>query len=100
VVTSNNLFDELLRIILLPDPAEKCSATRNLQSSGAVNIIPQMPPGTPYTIAKAGLPGQLKLVPPRQLKKRSIQQQQGRNVLMHAIAHKQTDAVVHNTQEY
>ena len=54
-----------------------------------------MPPDSLHaiSIAEAGLPDQIELVPPRQLKKRSIQQQHGRNVLMHAIAHIEFNAI-------
>ena len=102
-MTSSNLFDELLRIILLKDPAKKCSATRALQNSGShsythlIHLFPQAPAETPVSkaiaITEAGLPDRLELVPPRQLKKRSIQQQRGRNVLMHAIAHIEFNAI-------
>ena len=102
-MNSAELIAELLRIILLSDPAEKCSATQTLHHSvselGSLSRkpSPQTPPkkslDTAIAITEAGLPDQLNLVPPRQLKKRSIQQQQGRNVLMHAIAHIEFNAI-------
>jgi uncharacterized ferritin-like protein (DUF455 family) len=102
-VTSRELFDELLRVVLLSNPAEKCSATHALHQSVSkpgslsLKLSSQTRSKEPHDIAiptaEAGLPDQLELVPPRQLKKRSIQQQDGRNVLMHAIAHIEFNAV-------
>lgn len=44
-------------------------------------------------IRRPGTPKQLRLVAPRDLTKRSIQKQNGRNVLMHAIAHIEFNAI-------
>lgn len=91
---NTNLFDELERVILLNDPLEKCHATHALHS--------QCNTDTPFntddnqtvkTIAQPGYPPALELVAPRQLKRRSIQSQTGRNILMHAIAHIEYNAI-------
>ena len=102
-MTSTEIYDELLRIILVSEPAEKCNAVQALHKLASqpgwlshqvrFRSSSKGEQPTAVTIAEAGLPGQLELVPPRQLKKRSIQQQPGRNVLMHAIAHIEFNAV-------
>ena len=86
-----NLFTELERIILIDDAALKCQATHevyaqfesmDLDHNSQVN-----------SIKEPGYPPQLELVAPRQLKRRGIQAQEGRNILMHAIAHIEYNAI-------
>lgn len=86
-----DLFEELHRIILLGDATKKCEATHylaahlsefDLRHAGAIHSIPT--PGYPPTLA---------LVSPRNLKRRGMQTQEGRNVLMHSIAHIEFNAI-------
>jgi len=92
--TEFDLFDELHRIILLNDANEKCLATQQLwQAVQEINSITVNNDSAIQIILTPGLPRQLKLVAPRQLKRRGIQQQLGRNILMHAIAHIEFNAI-------
>lgn len=85
------LFDELHRIILLPDPIEKCSATQALHEQ--LKGFSELHGDAAKVIALPGYPQSLELVAPRELKRRSITSQQGRNVLMHAVAHIEFNAI-------
>lgn len=85
------LFDELHRIILLGDATEKCQATHYLASNlseFALNHDDEI-----HSIPTPGFPEQLELVDPRKLKRRGMQSQDGRNVLMHSIAHIEFNAM-------
>ena len=87
-----NFFDELQQIIMLDNANEKCLATQQL----ATKFKPALVTDTDTLvrpIASPGLPPQVQLVAPRQLKRRSIQSQTGRNRLMHAIAHIEFNAI-------
>ena len=72
----SDLFKELHRIILCSDPSEKCAATRALSSS--INNYHFMHDGPISEILSPGYPSNLKLVPPRELKRRGMQSQEGR----------------------
>jgi len=87
----NSLFSELHRIILIDDATEKCVATdRLVQSLGSLSYDHDSPV---YQIPTPGYPANLKLVAPRELKRRGMQNQAGRNVLMHAVAHIEFNAI-------
>lgn len=85
------LFNELHRIILLGDATEKCQAThavaKNLPEYGLNQEH------IPSSIETPGFPPKLELVSPRNLKRRGMQSQAGRNVLMHSIAHIEFNAI-------
>jgi uncharacterized ferritin-like protein (DUF455 family) len=88
---TDNLFAELQRIILLNDATEKCQATHYVAThlpdfELAHDSIPQ-------PIPCPGYPPKLELVAPRNLKRRGMQSQDGRNVLMHSIAHIEFNAI-------
>lgn len=90
-----DLFSELHRIILLNDADEKCLSTQQL-ASAFVNQSPGISfdhKQFVHPIETPGLPRTLELVAPRQLKRRGIQAQTGRNVLMHSIAHIEFNAI-------
>lgn len=88
------------RVILLQDATQKCQAMRALavdvkESSEAHK--PNQRPETKYpevqTITTPGYPTALKLVMPREVKRRGLQSQEGRNTLMHAVAHIEFNAI-------
>lgn len=86
-----NLFQEIHRIILIDDATEKCQATQALAkdfSSYALEHDAEI-----LEIAQPGYPTQLQLVAPRELKRRGIQSQNGRNILLHAVAHIEFNAI-------
>lgn len=90
------LFAELHRIILLNDIEQKCTATQDLAVQfHAVDqsTITLDHSSAVYPIPIPGLPTNLQLVAPRQLKRRGIQSQTGRNILLHAIAHIEFNAI-------
>jgi len=80
-----SLFDTLHQIILTQDATQKCASTQQLAndwaSCAAVHDEPVVSIETP------GYPPQLQMVAPKELKRRGIQSQQGRNILLHAVAH-------------
>ena len=90
-----DFFSELHRIILLQDIDEKCHATQNiaalfLDQSSHFKLNHKI---ATHAIHSPGLPKNLALVAPRQLKRRGLKAQTGRNVLMHAIAHIEFNAI-------
>lgn len=87
----NDLFEELYRIILISNASEKCEATQRLSTSFEnyhLNHDTQA-----IKIPTPGFPENLELVAPRQLKRRGMQSQDGRSVLMHAVAHIEFNAI-------
>jgi len=86
-----NLFVELERIIKLTCAREKCAATHEIYQR--LHETTQDHSLTVNKIAQPGYPPELKLVAPRELKRRGIASQEGRNILMHAIAHIEYNAI-------
>lgn len=87
----SELFSEIRRIILLSDASEKCAATHALTQSRDNFSLSHADRVT--EIATPGYPPNLQLVAPRELKRRGIQSQTGRNILMHAVAHIEFNAI-------
>jgi uncharacterized ferritin-like protein (DUF455 family) len=85
---------EALAILRECDPVAKAAATRDLQArvaSGAARCEPQH-----ELVEPAGLPGRPArppLVEPRKLGRRSMQSEEGRAVLLHALAHIEFNAI-------
>jgi uncharacterized ferritin-like protein (DUF455 family) len=89
--TVNDLFKEVQRIILLGDASEKCQATHALAARLASFSLDHQ--SKAIEILEPGYPSSLQLVAPRELKRRGIQSQEGRNTLMHSIAHIEFNAI-------
>jgi len=87
----SSFFSELHRIILTPDAEEKCKATQTLVQSSTIFELDH--DSRVEEIPTPGYPPQLNLVAPRELKRRGMQTQEGRNVLMHAVAHIEFNAI-------
>lgn len=87
----NCLFSELEQIILCKDPTDKCKATKNLVRGFHKDHLDYR--RRPIEIPQPGLPSKLQLVAPKNLKRRGIGTQEGRNVLMHAVAHIEFNAL-------
>ncbi len=87
----NCLFAEIEQIILCKDPTDKYKATRNLAKHLIPDHIEYKRP--PIEIPTPGYPTALQLVAPRELKRRGIDTQEGRNRLMHAVAHIEFNAI-------
>ena len=89
------LFAELYRILRLTNIEEKCRATQNLAALvvDTESDVPFEHEHAVHAIDKPGLPSNVELVAPRQLKRRGMQAQSGRNILMHAIAHIEFNAI-------
>lgn len=85
------LFTEIERIILCTNAEEKCRATHALYTHFELKTLDQQHQAKP--IALPGYPPAVTLVAPKQLKRRGIQSQEGRNRLMHAIAHIEFNAI-------
>ena len=92
-----DIFKELQRIILCNDADEKCRATHELAASifNHSNIAQTAKESSDVAgeILVPGFPPALKLVAPRELKRRGIQSQDGRNILLHAVAHIEFNAI-------
>ena len=86
-----DLFQEIHRIILIDDATKKCLATHALAANLESYSLDYQ--GSIEKILLPGYPKQLNLVAPRQLKRRGIQTQEGRNTLLHAIAHIEFNAI-------
>ncbi|NND82132.1 MAG: ferritin-like domain-containing protein [Gammaproteobacteria bacterium] len=86
-----DLFCELQRIISLREADRKCEATRKLACNW--QDLPRPHNSEISEIAQPGLPPELTLVQPGKLKRRGLAMQSGRNVLMHAIAHIEFNAI-------
>jgi uncharacterized ferritin-like protein (DUF455 family) len=76
---------------LLEDANSKCRATQALAGNLKRYKLKHQHPT--IEIINPGYPKQLQLVSPRLLKRRGISTQDGRNVLMHAIAHIEFNAI-------
>ncbi len=88
---SNDLFNEIHRIILTGDAKEKCLATHALATN--LKRFTQNHDGEVLGIPIPAYPPALTLVAPRELKRRSVQSQVGRNTLLHAVAHIEFNAI-------
>jgi len=87
----SDLFKELERVILINDASKKCRATHELASKLSEFSLDHQ--RKPQEILEPGYPVALQLVAPRELKRRGIQSQEGRNTLMHAVAHIEFNAI-------
>ena len=88
-------FSELERILLLKDASQKCLATQTLAKNFECDVesFNTKQTALPINIPLPGYPDGLRLVAPRELKRRGISTQAGRNVLMHAVAHIEFNAL-------
>lgn len=86
-------FETIHSIILETNPTKKCVATLELYKQFDDLNLTAYQGSTVADIPMPGYPQDLTLVAPRKLKKRGIQSQQGRNILMHSIAHIEYNAI-------
>ena len=86
-----DLFEEIHNIILVADAEKKCRAVHDLHKN--IKTYSFKSKSTAKEISLPGYPKSLTLVPPKQLKRRGIQQQEGRNILLHAVAHIEYNAI-------
>ena len=93
--SAQDLFPAILAAIQCPDPVTKCALTQTLwqawqhgeldwQSGQAAPVLPFAPPGRP---------DRPMLVPPAQVKQRSVGSIEGRAAMLHAIAHIEFNAI-------
>lgn len=81
-----------LQALLCDDVATKCQLTSALSHELAIDTCLVLPEPTPLPLAP-GRPDTPVLVAPSQLKHRSVQSEQGRAVLLHALAHIEFNAI-------
>jgi uncharacterized ferritin-like protein (DUF455 family) len=86
-----DLFEEIHAIILCGDANDKCHATRELAEN--LDKFTENHHGAVHEIPRPAYPSKLRLVAPRELKRRGIQSQEGRNTLLHSIAHIEFNAI-------
>ena len=87
------LFDRALECLQARDPQHKYTLTRQLALDWAQSDIPYQSHVPPEPIGEAGRPSQPELVAPRDVPKRSVNTEQGRIVLAHALAHIEFNAI-------
>ncbi len=87
----SNFFERVLDAILESDPQEKCSRAQQLFSHPDLQEANHS--AAARSISAPGHPEELELVSPKHLKRRSMNSQTGRNILMHAIAHIEFNAI-------
>lgn len=85
------MFDQIHDAILCRDIDAKCKAAEALYKDFDADRLDHALAVTKITTP--GLPESLNLVPPRELKRRGMAKQSGRNTLMHAIAHIEFNAI-------
>lgn len=95
---STDHFSQIYALIAEQDILKKCEGIESLhqrivEDSALCKHLSESSVNPPIIIQTPGLPHQLELVAPKELNKRSIQSQPGRNVLMHAIAHIEFNAI-------
>lgn len=95
---STDHFSRIHALIIEQDILKKCKGTQALyqcvtKAADFCKALSEYSAHPALAIQKPGLPRQLELVTPKRLKKRSIQNQQGRNILMHAIGHIEFNAI-------
>lgn len=88
---ASNLFTQIEHALQESEPQLKCAQTATIFASfdadARLSDAPIQACKTP------GYPANLALVTPRQLKRRGLQTQAGRNIFMHAIAHIEFNAI-------
>jgi uncharacterized ferritin-like protein (DUF455 family) len=80
-------------LIMETDPAVKCAGVQDLIYSDCQLANVGLDDSAPLEIDQPGYPPELTLVAPRELPRRGIQSQTGRNILMHSIAHIEYNAI-------
>lgn len=85
------IYDRIEEAILCNDASLKCQLTHELLSDIEHQKFTQ--PHAPIQIPLPGYPPELTLVSPKKLRRRGIQSQTGRNILLHAVAHIEFNAI-------
>jgi len=89
----NNIFESLYSLILETEITKKCEGVHALFDNFKKYSCANDHTLHVEKIPSAGLPKNVQLVAPRQVKRRGIQSQEGRNHLMHSIAHIEFNAI-------
>lgn len=88
------MFYQRLRDILqLCDPQQKCQLTQQLYADWLQQQYALANENPPQPIGEAGRPEKPELVPPRDVPSRGIGTEQGRVILVHALAHIEFNAI-------
>lgn len=89
-----NLRTQALHLLTCPDPAEKCAGVSQLwQSMHAGNVIIDPALHLNSTDCIPGRPNQPRLVPPKDVQRRTMQTVAGRAALIHALTHIEFNAI-------
>ena len=89
----SNIFELLHSLILETEITKKCDGVQALFDNFDKQSFISGNKDNIERITSAGLPKNVQLVPPRQVKRRGMQSQEGRNHLMHSIAHIEFNAI-------
>ena len=88
-----SLFDRIQACIQACDPQSKCLLTHQLVEDWNASTVLIDRALEPEPIGEAGRPAQPELVSPRQVTRRSVNSEQGRIILAHALAHIEFNAI-------
>ena len=89
----SNIFELLHSLIIETEITKKCNGVKALFDTLDKQNDTYANADNIKKIISAGLPKTVQLVAPRQVKRRGIQSQEGRNHLMHSIAHIEFNAI-------
>lgn len=88
-----SVFDRARECLQARDPAQKVQLTRSLAGDWTAGELSLDSDPPPEPIGDAGRPDRPQLVPPREVPRRSVNTEQGRIVLAHALAHIEFNAI-------
>jgi len=88
-----NLFEVAQECLLLCDPNEKVTISRNTAQRWRAGEVPFIHEGCAEFVREPGRPDKPRLVTPRQLHRRSLHTPEGHAALIHSIAHIEFNAI-------
>ena len=87
------LYERIYQAIMEPDPARKCALSGQLVKDWGSQRLQRLDDGCIEAIEIPGRPSRPQLVHARQVPKRSLATEQGRQVLLHSFAHIEFNAI-------
>lgn len=89
----SNLFEQILNCVRISDPTQKVSCAQQLNQMWTQHQLDTDSLNNPEDYVSPGRPEKPKLVPPRNLPRRSLHTKQGMAALLHSIAHIEFNAI-------
>lgn len=91
--TTRNAFDAAFAALMTDDPAEKCRLALALHADWQAGLLTLAASVPAQPVPVPGRPAKPELLPPHQVKSRSMGSPTGRAVMLHAIAHIEFNAI-------